>query len=243
MKVLITGARGRVGSELVPALEQEHDLRLLSRRPLTDDPRWRQVDIGEIGPTVEAAEGVDAIVHLAIAAEARGSDEGDALNVQRFDTNVKGTYNIFEAACRARVQRVIYTSSVMVCKGYPRDRKVDADAPAKPVGTYALTKYLGEEIAEYYATVHGLSVLCLRIAGPVDIGDPASRNEPILPQRVPLPDLIQAYRLALAIPDVTFEIVTIVGESTKHHWDLSKAKILLGYRPQYCMDDLGYTFR
>jgi nucleoside-diphosphate-sugar epimerase len=53
---------------------------------------------------------------------------------------------------------------------------VPGDAPPRPVGTYALTKALSEEIARHYATRYGLEVITLRIAAPLDVNDPSLAN-------------------------------------------------------------------
>jgi hypothetical protein len=58
---------------------------------------------------------------------------------------------------------------------------------------------------------------------------------------IAFPDLVEAYRLSLSASDVKFEIVTIVGESSRRRWDLSKAGLVLGYRPKYRLEDLGYA--
>ncbi len=243
MKILITGATGVIGSRLVPALEVEHELRLLSRRDFPDDSRWRRVDVTDIDQVCDAAEGMDMAIHLAIATGREGDYEEDVFNRQRMDINVKGTYNLFEAARRHRLKRVIYTSSLTVVWGYPPPQWVDGDAPAKPVGTYALTKYMGEKIAEYYAELHGISALCLRIPKPFDVHDTKLANSSILPQWLAFPDLIRAYELALTAPDVGYEIVTLVGESSRRRWDLARAEQVLGYRPRYRLEDMGYTLR
>ena len=243
MKILITGATGVIGSRLVPALEGEHELRLLSRRDFPDDSRWRRVDVTDIDQVCDAADGMDMAIHLAIATGREGDYEDDAFNSQRMDINVKGTYNLFEAARRHRLKRVIYTSSLTVVWGYPPPQWVQGDAPAKPVGTYALTKYVGEKIAEYYADLHGISTLCLRIPKPFDIDDPKLVKSSILPQWLAFPDLIRAYKLALSAPDVGFEIVTLVGESSRRRWDLSRAEKVLGYRSRYRLEDMGCALR
>ena len=243
MKILITGATGVIGSRLVPAFEGEHELRLLSRRDFPDDSRWLQVDVTDIDQVCEASEGMDVAIHLAIATGREGDYEDDDFNRQRMDINVKGTYNLFEAARRHGLKRVIYTSSLTVVWGYPPPQWVDGDAPAKPVGTYALTKYMGEKIAEYYAEMHGVQSLCMRIPKPFDVEDKTLANSSILPQWLAFPDLIQAYKLALTAPDIGFEIVTLVGESSRRRWDLSRAEKVLGYCPRYRLEDMGYTLR
>jgi nucleoside-diphosphate-sugar epimerase len=56
MRILITGASGTIGAKLVPALEPEHELILLSRRAHAD-PRCRQVDVCEIDQVIAATGG------------------------------------------------------------------------------------------------------------------------------------------------------------------------------------------
>jgi uronate dehydrogenase len=243
MKILITGARGTIGSKLSEALSGDHELRLLSRRPVADDGQWWQVDVRDLDALCKACDGVDTIVHLAIATGYEGDHEDDAFNAERFDTNVKGTYNVFEAARRAGVSRVVHTSSLTVVWGYRAPSQVDGDAPPRPIGTYALTKCLAEDIAQHYAATYGISVPCLRIPKPIDIDDSDTKKAPILPQWIAFPDLVQAYKLALVADIKGFEVVTVVGESTKRRWDLSRAQQILGYEPSIRLEDLGYTLR
>jgi uronate dehydrogenase len=87
-----------------------------------------------------------------------------------------------------------------------------------------------------------MSILCIRIPKPIDLNDESWKRHRIRPQWLAFPDLIQAYRLALTAPDIGFEIITIVGESTRRRWDLSKAEQLLGYRPTIRLEELGYQF-
>lgn len=241
MKILITGARGTIGQKLIALLEAEHKLCLLSRSQVLDDLRWIQADVTNFESVLKAMAGVDVVIHLAIATGYEGDYEDDAFNDQRFDINVKGTYNVFEAAKRMGVKRVIYTSSLTVVWGALGG--VASDALAQPVGTYALTKHLGEQVAQYYAQQHGLSVVCLRIPKPIDIDDPETVTQPILPQWIAFPDLMQAYQLAIETRDLDFEVITVVGESSKRRWDLSKAERVLGYHAQYRLEDMGYTLR
>jgi uronate dehydrogenase len=241
MRILITGAAGLIGRKLTQALEGQHDLRLGDVEQIAGDPRSVPCDATR-PPEVQAAmSGIEAVIHLAIASGHEGEYEEDRFNQQRFDVNVKGTWNLLEAARRAGVRRFVHTSSLMVVWGYPFPEWVPSDAPARPVGTYAQTKYLGEILCEQAALSSGLSIVCLRIAKPIDLEDPAWKNRPLRPQWIAFPDLCEAYRLALSADNLRFEIVTIVGESSRRRWDLSKAERVLGYRPQYRLEDLGYT--
>jgi uronate dehydrogenase len=235
--ILVTGAMGAVGRGVLPFLERDFSLRLLALDPAGDDPRRVQADILDWNGLTAAMEGVSAVLHLAVASGQSGVYEDDRFNDLRFDVNVKGTYHVFEVARRAGVKRVVYVSSLMVLWGHGAERFVPGDAPPKPVGTYALTKQLGEQIAVHYARAHGMAVVTLRIAAPLDVENAAGTR--VRPQQVPFPDLAQAFARALTVSLPEYAAVTIVGESSRRMWDLGPARKVLGYEPRYRLDDLG----
>jgi uronate dehydrogenase len=240
MNVLITGAAGYIGRRLTAALEREHRLVLGDVQPIADR-RWRPLDVTRLDQAITATQGVDAVVHLAVASGHEGDYEDDAFNQQRFDVNVKGTWNMLEAARRAGVARFVHTSSLMVVWGYPPPARVPGNAPPWPVGTYALTKQLAEQLCEHFARKLDMSIVCVRISKPIEPDDPRWRERPIRPQWIAFPDLIEAYRCALAAKDIAFEIVTIVGESSRRRWDLDAARDKIGYRPSWRLEEHGFV--
>jgi uronate dehydrogenase len=239
-RVLITGAAGYIGRRLSRALDEDHDLRLADVAPPAGGARWVRLDVTQPDQVAEAMQGVEAVIHLAVASGHEGDYEDDAFNQLRFDVNVKGTWNVLEAARRAAVQRFVFTSSLMVVWGYEPPQWVAGDAPPRPVGTYAVTKHMGELLCRHYAQTFGMSLVCLRIPKPIDLTDPAWQGRRIRPQWIAFADLVQAYRRALTAPDIGFEIVTVVGESSRRRWDLAKAEQLLGYRPTTRLEEMGY---
>src|SRR5690242_14913683 len=114
MKILVTGATGRIGSRFVERLLQRHeDVRLLLRRE-TDAEKYRSrgadVVLGDLHQQAaieEAVANVDAVVHL--AAFFRGNDADLA-----HTTNEAGTLALAETSIRAGVQRFIFTSTNLV---------------------------------------------------------------------------------------------------------------------------------
>jgi uronate dehydrogenase len=257
--VLVTGASGAVARGVLPFLQKDFDLRLLALDAPGDDPRRIQADILDWDALARAMNGADAVLHLAVAPGHSGTYENDGFNDLRFDVNVKGTYHVFETARRLRVRRVVHVSSLMVVWGQSLEvarfggrHVVRGDAPGSPVGTYALTKALAESVAASYAqapaarrrgaAAHSPEAITLRIAAPLDLDDPDLRRRPVRPQQVPLPDLAQAFALALTVRLRGYEVVTIVGDSSRRLWDLKPARRVLGYRPSYYLDDLGVTF-
>jgi uronate dehydrogenase len=237
--VLITGANGQIARGVIPFLEKEFDLQLLDCHWPVHDRRRLEVDILDLQALAKAMAGCGAVLHLAVASGRSGIEEDDAHNDLRFDINVKGTQHVFEAARRAGVKRIVHISSLMVVWGYGAKCLVAGDAPPRPVGTYALTKALAENIARHYGEKHGMEVIILRIAAPLDIFDPNLNGKSVRPQQVPFPDLAQAFAKALRVPLNGNPIVTIVGECSQRTWDLEPARRILGYEPLYRLDDLG----
>ena len=240
MNVLITGASGLIGRELTRSFGSELTLRLGDLHPI-DDERWVRLDVTNPDDVESAMQGIDAVVHLAIASGHEGDFEDSAFNRLRFDVNVRGTWTILEAARQAGVRRFVHTSSLTVVWGYPPPVRVAADAAARPVGTYALTKHLAEQVCEHFARAHGLSIICLRIAKPIDPHDNRWKGQRLRPQWIAFPDLVQAYRRSLIAPNIDFETITIVGESETCRWDLSKAQRVIGYHPTCRLEDFGFV--
>jgi len=264
--VLVTGAGGEVAQGVLPFLEKHFELRLLSLEPrVPQDPRWVQADVLNWQDLARTMQGVDAVLHLAVASGHSGTYENDAFNDLRFDVNVRGTYHVFEAARRSAVRRVVHVSSVMATWGHAlqrgrRRKLIPGDVEAFPVGTYALTKALGEDVARYYSrnldvpasfsdprrglqrVARPMQVITLRIGAPLDVSDPTLRTRSVRPQQVPVPDLAQAFRRALTVRLKQFHIVTIVGHSAQTAWDLGPARRILGYKPRYNLDEMKLTF-
>ena len=102
--VLITGMSGLIGSAVRARLQARYALRALNRRPV-EGVSGHQADIADLDAIEPAFAGVDAVVHL--AAFAHGNATWDEI----LHHNVMGTYNVFEAARRHGVKRVVYASS------------------------------------------------------------------------------------------------------------------------------------
>ncbi len=178
MKVLITGALGHIASRIVPQLVVRHELVLtdLNAGELAGLP-VHPVDITDLEAVARISKGVDAVVHLAIASarsivkdrEAFRNDRGECykrFNEASIEANVRGTYHVFEAARENGVRRVVYGSSLTVLLGTPRYEKVTDDLWPRPSNFYAVTKLWGEQLAEYYARTHGMTIYCLRFGTP-----------------------------------------------------------------------------
>lgn len=131
MKVLITGGSGRLGSALVPLLGGE-----------VVAPRSRDMDITNVGQLerVLRENAPDVVVNCAAFTDvARAENEPAAA----FELNVQGTYNVFRA-CEALGARMVQLSTDHIFDG-SRGMYREDDRP-RPVGAYAVSKYLGEQV-------------------------------------------------------------------------------------------------
>ena len=212
--IALTGAAGRVGSILAGGLRR--DLRLLDIRPA---PGCRLLDVRYL-PAVEAAfSGVDAVIHLgAIPTEAPFEDI--------LDHNLRGTYNVLEAARRSGVRRVVFASSNHATGMYLRSDPIGPDAPVRPDTYYGVSKAFGEALGRLYAEKWGVSVVCIRIGSCIE--RPVDRRH--LSTWLSPKDAINLFTAALDAP-VQFSIVYGTSANTRGWWDLASARAL-GYEPQ-----------
>src|SRR6202162_2115122 len=170
--VLVTGMSGLIGRALRKELEGRFDLRALNRGAVEGVPCHR-ADIGALEAIAPAFEGVDTVVHLAADATSANPPWDSILK-----NNVTGTYNVYEAARRAKVKRVVFASSGATVSGIEKDKPYsDLGAgryegrtscpmlthlsPVRPAVLYGVSKVWGETLGRQFAVTHGLSVICI----------------------------------------------------------------------------------
>jgi nucleoside-diphosphate-sugar epimerase len=183
MRVLFLGATGIVGSQVVPELQNEHELTLaaLGGGEVNGVP-VKDVDITDLSSLERAVragssdgEPFDAIVNCAIASHSHidynSPEQLHDYYEQCIDVNARGAYHVCEAAARAAVPCVIYISSMTAVLGPPRPERLDASTRDQPNDVYAASKVFGEHIGRYYAfrsPREGARVrtICLRLGQP-----------------------------------------------------------------------------
>lgn len=181
MKIAVTGGNGKLGRSVVRRLKAEsHEVIILDREGERSEDLV-VVDLRDYGAVIDAILGVDdrhagfdAIVHLgAIPAPGLFSD------VATFHNNMLSTYNVFQAARRAGIKKVVYASSETVL-GLPFDIDppyipVDEEYPARPESTYSLVKHLEEQMSIHLTRWDGeLSITALRFSNVMDPQDYAA---------------------------------------------------------------------
>lgn len=237
MKVLLTGAAGFVGRPAVDIIGAEHEVTAFDIRPVEHFDRTIQGDVREYTTVEAAVAGHDAIVNTIMAPS--GSYEMDGPG---FDINVRGVFNLLEAARRCQIRRFVHTSSGAVHTGYPAGTFLTHDLyPLKASGAYALSKLLQEELARNYHEQYGLSIACIRPWGIIDAermvttdGAPVTGYSYGTIERR---DVARALLCALNAPDITYEcfyIFATPGGYTKG--DVARTEARLGWRPVYRFD-------
>ncbi len=229
MKVLMTGAAGGIGTRMRTLLKGVYPMFRLSdvQRPkdLGNDEEFVQADLSNPAEVARAVEGIDGIVHMG-----GFSIESDWETIHQ--ANIVGCYNLFEAAYRAGVKRVVFASSNHAVGFYPRQRKIGIDEPVRPDSRYGISKAFGEAVGAFYVHKHGMRVTSLRIGNfadaPVDLRRLAIWLHP--------EDLAQLIRIGLEHPEIRNEIFFGCSDNERSWWD-NESAFRFGYRPKHRAED------
>ena len=168
-KILVTGAAGQIGSELVVALRKKYGEKNVVA---TDKAVTRaqvvpgvleQLDVMHLSSVERALRShqIDTVYHLAAILSAVGEANPDLA----WDINMGGLKNVLDASVRHGVRRVFWPSSIGVFG--PDAPKVGApqDTALNPTTIYGVTKVSGELLCEYYFLKHALDVRSVRYPG------------------------------------------------------------------------------
>ena len=245
--ILITGMSGLIGQVVRRQLQPKYNLPALNRSPV-EGVKCHQADIADLAAIEPAFEEQDVVIHLAARVAT------DATWDELLPANVMGTHNVFEAARRAGVKRIVFASSGATISGCERDdpyrsiAKGDYDnvpqswpnltheSRVRPSGLYGCTKVWGEALARYYSDAYGISVICLRI-GAVNRDD-----RPLLPRHFSVwcsqRDIAQMVERCIEAPEsVKFDTFYVVSKNKWGYRDLSHARDVVGYEPQDAAED------
>jgi NAD+ dependent glucose-6-phosphate dehydrogenase len=227
----ITGGTGRIGTALLPLLRERYRIRQVDLREPQASPdegyEYLPLDMTDLAAAERAAAGANAILHLA------GNPSPAASWEEVSSANIEATRNVFEAARRHGVNKVIFASSNHAMGFYNLEQAwpIGTLSPVRPDSLYGVSKAFGEVLARYYADAFGMSMMCLRIGWftPV-VPDRASLN----PLWISTRDLAQIVLCCLGT-DRRFGIYNATSNNPHCHWDLQSARDELGYEP---LDDV-----
>jgi len=256
LRVLITGATGSIAGQLLPALRERYDLRMIDVRD-TDGSGGRvegvevldllSADEAELDPLFAGADVVVHCGHLKPEAE----DIGSLYECER--RNLDMMQRVYRLSLEHGVRRVVAASTNQAAKWYEnpyyaglKDR-VDSEDYPRPDSFYGWAKAAWEPLGFLYAcgSLGGkLEVVQIRIVVPREIDATLFENEP--PKRyvrelagyISERDLRQLFCRSIETPDiedehdVPFHIFYGVSGNARRFWSITNAREVIGYEPQ-----------
>lgn len=229
-RLLLTGAAGGLGRELRPRLKRYCDtLRLSDMRALEPAQAAAGEEIElcaleDASAVMQLVEGVEAIVHM-------GGVSTEQPWAPILAANIVGVVNLYEAARKQGVKRVVFASSNHVMGFYRQDQVVDALSPPRPDGFYGLSKAFGEDVAQMYWDRWGIETVSLRIGSSF----PEPRDRRMLSTWLSYDDLERLIVAALTAPVVGHSIIYGTSDNSSSWYDNRLARHI-GFRPRDSSD-------
>ena len=172
LRIVVTGSRGDVGRFVVPYARQQPGVEVLAvdMTGRGDLDSYISADMSDQGQVYEVLHGADAVINLAAI-----SDPYVFTAARTFTTNTAITWNVFEAAARLGIQRVVNASSIQIHHpAFPHEPikyqylPFDEDHPVDPHDEYGMAKVVGEMLGTSFAHHWGMTVVSLRITWCLD---------------------------------------------------------------------------
>lgn len=223
-KIVLTGAAGRLGSYLREPLTRLCEELVSS--DLVDElgklysgETYIKADLASLDQITALLDGADMVVHF-------GAIGDEAPFDQILQSNIVGAYNVWEAAYKNKLKRVVYASSIHAVGMHPKSDFIGTDVAHKPDTFYGLAKCFAEDLGSLYWDKRGLESVCLRILSCAQVN-----NARALGSWLSYDDLIHLVQQSINTPTTAFSVVYGVSANDRAPVDNSKASFL-GYRPK-----------
>jgi UDP-glucose 4-epimerase len=188
-KILVLGADGFIGSNLIKSLQKEKKYQLFAFDLFCDGVSKNIHSFGSDLTMVpgnflnkddlkKAIQDIDYVFHF-VSLTTPGSSMNDPL--VDIKTNLEGTINLLEECVKAGVKRVIFASSGGAIYGNQIKDRFSEDNPTNPISPYAISKLAIEKYLEYYRIHRGLDYLILRYSNPYGPGQNLMGTQGIIP--------------------------------------------------------------
>ncbi len=170
-KILVTGALGQIGSELVMELRRRYgnsnvvasDIRPNPPKHIAESGPYEVVDVTKADNIrqVIIKYDIDTVFHMAAILSGVGEKDPQLC----WNVNMNGTMNVLDLGVKFELARVIVPSSMAVWgRGIPKEN-VPQDSVLHPTSMYGVTKVAGERLCDYYVYRYGLDCRGLRYPG------------------------------------------------------------------------------
>lgn len=224
-RLLLTGAAGVLGRVLRAGLKPHcKTLRLSDIGPLGAAAAGEELRPARLEATdamLGLLAGVDAVVHL-------GGVSTEQPWRAVLPANIMGLHNLYEAARRNGVRRVVFASSNHVTGCYGTDDFIAPSAPPRPDGNYGLSKLFGEGLGSLYFDRHGIETVSLRIG----TATPTPLDKRALSSWLSHADLLRLVLAALSARDVGALVVWGISANSARWYDAEAGWARIGYQPQ-----------
>jgi uronate dehydrogenase len=223
-KLVLTGAAGRLGSYLREPLSELCD-NLVSTDLFEgigstySGETYIKADLANFDEVNALMDGAEMIVHFGALSDEDTFDE-------ILSSNIIGAYNVWEAAARNHVNRVIYASSIHAVGMYPKNEYIGINVPHRPDTFYGLAKCFAEDLASLYWDKKQVEAVCLRILSCAKV-----TSSRALGSWLSYDDLILLVKRAIDAPTTGFSIIYGVSNNDRTPVDNSEASFL-GYKPK-----------
>ena len=223
-RVLLTGAGGNLGKVVREKLAGVYDtLRvtdLNEMAPAGPGEEVVQCDLSDTQGVMDLVEGCDAIVHLG------GMSLENTFDII-LEANIRGTYNVYEAARKHGIKRVLFASSNHLTGFHTRETRLDATSEMRPDSIYGVSKGFGELLARYYYDQFGIETACVRIGYSFD--KPLTRR--MMAIWLSFDDFTDLVKRVIAADRVGFAVVYGSSDNKDTWWDNSLTSYL-GWNPK-----------
>ena len=228
-RLLITGAAGNLGTVLRQGLAPlATTLRLTDRAGMGEAAAHEEImpaELSDLKAIMEVVKDCDAVVHFGAAPMEKPWEE--ILN-----SSIIGGYNIYEAARRHGVRRIVYASSIHAVGYVRREEGADTHTPHRPDTLYGLSKCFVEDLASLYFHKFGIESALLRINS--CFPEPADRRH--LATWLSFRDLVQLVTRCLVAERIGHTVIYGISDNRERFFSNEKAAHL-GYRPQDSAED------
>ena len=223
-KIVLTGAAGRLGTILRPALAAMCDTLVSmdiveSVEGVAANETYVKADVADYAAVAALMDGVEMVCHFGAIV-----DEGPFEEL--LGPNFIGSYNVWESAFKAGARRIIYASSIHVVGMHPRQSRIGIDAEHRPDSFYGLAKCFTEDLGRMYWDKRGLESVHLRI-----LSCAPAKNSRALGTWLSDGDMVQLVQRSIDTPTTGFAVIYGVSDNDRSPVDNSKAAFL-GYRPK-----------
>jgi uronate dehydrogenase len=227
-RLLLTGAAGGLGQALRPRLKANcHILRSADRVAFGlagEQEELVLADLADASAVMNMMQGVDAVVHL-------GGVSTEAAFEPILQGNILGVFNLYEAARKQGVKRIVFASSNHVTGFYKQSETINASHPPRPDSLYGVSKAFGEDLSRFYFDRYGIETACVRIGSSF----PEPKDRRMLATWLSFDDLHRLITACLTTPVLGHSIIFGMSNNAVTWWDNSQANHI-GYKAQDSSD-------